>query len=186
MKESIIDKLKKGEIGVMPTDTIYGIVGSALNQKTVERIYLLRKRSQDKPFIILISSIEDLNKFNIRLTDKQLEFLKKVWPNQVSIILPITDQRFEYLHRGTNSLAFRFPKKEQLLKVLKEVGPMVAPSANIEGLKLAESINEAKKYFGDEVSFYEDEGIIKAQASTLIKLNEDGAYVVLREGNFRV
>ena len=60
---------------VIPTDTIYGIVGSALNPQVVERIYKLRKRAQDKPMIIIMSSIDDLKKFNVKLTEKQKEFL---------------------------------------------------------------------------------------------------------------
>ncbi|MEK7522400.1 MAG: Sua5/YciO/YrdC/YwlC family protein [Patescibacteria group bacterium] len=51
--------LKNGGIGVIPTDTIYGIVGSALNKKTVERIYKLRRRNLKKPMIVLIGSIND-------------------------------------------------------------------------------------------------------------------------------
>ena len=53
--KKIIDQLKNGKIGIIPTDTIYGIMGSALKPEVVEKIYSLRERSKDKPFIILIS-----------------------------------------------------------------------------------------------------------------------------------
>ena len=53
MNNDLIETLKDGGIAVIPTDTIYGIVGSALNPQTVEKIYELRKRAKDKPFIIL-------------------------------------------------------------------------------------------------------------------------------------
>lgn len=168
--------LKKGKIGVMPTDTIYGIVGSALNPDTVEEIYRLRKRATDKPFIILISKFSDLKKFNIKLTDKQNKFLKKIWPNPISVVLPW----------GKKSLAFRMPKNKKLLELLKKVGPLVAPSANIAGKKPAETIKEAKKYFGNAVDFYVDGGEIKSKASTLVQLNEDGTFIVLRKGGYRV
>lgn len=184
--EQVIQLLRLGKIGVMPTDTIYGIVGSALNSKVVEEIYKLRKRAKDKPMIILISDLDDLRQFNIKLTDKQKEFLQKNWPSPLSVVLPCSDTRFDYLHRGTNSLAFRMPKKEMLLKIIQRAGPLVAPSANIEGEKPSENIGQASKYFGDKVDFYEDGGEIKSKPSTVIKLKSNALFVVLREGSFKL
>ena len=167
----IVNILKNGGIGVIPTDTIYGIVGSALNPQTVEKIYTLRKRSKNKPFIILISSLDDLKKFDVTLTKEQENFLKKIWPNPVSVVLP----------RGKNSLAFRMPKNKNLLDLLKRTGPLVAPSANIEGQKPAQTLDEAKKYFGDQVDFYIDGGELIAKPSALIELASSGIKV-LRPG----
>lgn len=183
MESRIIDLLKDGGIAVIPTDTIYGIVGSALNPQIVEKIYQLRKRALDKPMIILISSIDDLNKFDIRLTLKQKEFLENNWPNPLSVILEVTGDKFKYLHRGKNSLAFRMPKDKKLLDILKQTGPLVAPSANLQGGKPAENIDEAKKYFGDKVDLYVDGGNLTAKASTLINL-ADNKIKLLREGAF--
>lgn len=182
----IVKLLKKGKIGVIPTDTIYGIVGSALIPDTVEQIYKLRKRAAGKPFIILISSLNDLNHFNIQLTEKQVEFLKKVWPNPISVVLPVAGEKWRYLHSGTNSLAFRIPKDGKLVETLKQVGPLIAPSANFAGEKPSQNIDEAKIYFGDKVDFYVDGGTIKSDPSTLIQLNTDGTLVVLRKGSYNV
>ncbi|MDP3733556.1 MAG: L-threonylcarbamoyladenylate synthase [Candidatus Daviesbacteria bacterium] len=168
----IVNLLKKGEIGVMPTDTIYGIVGSALDPQTVEKIYQLRRRSKNKPFIILISSINDLKKFDIKLTKEQEVFLQKIWPNPVSVIL--------------YRLAFRMPKNKKLLVLLREVGPLVAPSANIEGKPPAQNIAQAKKYFGTSVTFYIDGGNIITEPSTLIELKDNGSFNILRQGNFKI
>jgi len=178
--------LKIGKIGVLPTDTIYGIVGSALNPESVEEIYILRKRAPDKPMIILISSLDDLQKFDIVLTNKQKETLEKIWPNPVSVILPCPNEKFSYLHRGKKSLAFRMPKDEIILKILKKVGPLVAPSANFEKEKPAETIVKAKKYFRDKVDFYVTGGRLKSKPSTIMQLFEDGTKIVLRKGSFKV
>lgn len=184
--DKVVELLKSGKIGVMPTDTIYGIVGSALNPDVVESIYRLRKRTSDKPMIILISGLNDLNHFNILLTKEQKNFLKINWPNPLSVVLPCISAKFAYLHRGKKSLAFRIPDSDQLLEILKKVGPLVAPSANSERNKPAETITDAKKYFGNNASFYVDGGRIKSKSSTIIQLYEDGTRIVLREGSFRV
>jgi L-threonylcarbamoyladenylate synthase len=85
MKTALL--LKEGAIGVIPTDTIYGICTSAFNRKSVEKVYKLRKRNPKKPCIILISSFDDLEKFNVSLNFWQRKILEKLWPGKVSVVL---------------------------------------------------------------------------------------------------
>ncbi len=165
--------LKAGGVGVMPTDTLYGLLASAFNERAINRIYELKGRTVDKKSIILISSIGDLKAFNIAPTEEQQNILARLWPGPVSIIL----------HRD---LAFRIPDDKQLISFLKESGPCIAPSANPEGLAPAETVEEAKKYFGDNVDFYIDGGKRVGLASTLIKLDEHGNITVLRQGSTQV
>jgi L-threonylcarbamoyladenylate synthase len=177
----LADILKKGAVGVLPTDTLYGLVGSAFSEDAVEKIYKLKERDSKKPLIILISSIQDLKKFEIKLNKKAEEILKKIWPGKVSVIFPVKSKKFVYLHRGTKSLALRLPKKEALIDFLKQSGPLVAPSANREGEKPALNIKKAKRYFGERISFYVDSGILRSKPSTVITFKK-GKVVVLREG----
>ena len=181
----VIRLLKARKVGIIPTDTIYGIVGLALNPKTVEEIYNLRKRAKDKPMIILISDLSDLEKFDVKVSKQTEEILKRLWPNPVSIVLPCPNEKFTYLHRGGKTLAFRMPKDKWLRDLLKEVGPLVAPSANIEGEPVAETVEGAKKYFGGKVDFYLDKGKIPPSPSTLIEI-KDSEIKVLRQGNFNI
>lgn len=176
--ESII--LEDG-VGVIPTDTIYGIVGSALSRRAVSRIYRLRHRQPDKPMIILIGSKSDLRRFGVLLDARTSHVLSEVWPGTVSVILPCAPKNFSYLHRGQGTLGFRLPAEKDLRTFLKHTGPLVAPSANLEGKPPAKTIREAENYFGAKVDFYIDKGIIIAEPSTLIELQK-GKIVVLRKG----
>jgi L-threonylcarbamoyladenylate synthase len=168
-------ELKQGKIGVIPTDTVYGIVGSAFDKKAVEKIYELKKRNLKKPMIVLISSLKDLNLFNVKIDKKTAD---KYWPGKTSIILPV--KKFEYLHRGKKTLAFRFPDNETLIKILKISGPLVAPSANIEGKEPATTTEEAKKYFGEKINFYLGAGKLKGKPSKIISLKK-GKIEVIRK-----
>jgi len=168
-------------ISVIPTDTIYGLVGSALNKKTVEKIYHLRKRNKKKPMIILIDNIKDLKLFSINIEKPQKKILNKVWPGKVSVILPCPSKKFAYLHRGTKQLAFRLPKNKWLINFIKQTGPLVAPSANFEGEPPARNIEEAKKYFGDKVDLYVS-GKTSKKSSTIIGLNKKGNIELIRPG----
>ncbi|HAV11651.1 MAG TPA: threonylcarbamoyl-AMP synthase [Candidatus Moranbacteria bacterium] len=184
LKKEIVPVIREGGIGVLPTDTLYGIVGSALRRETVERIYKLRKRNLKKPMIILISSWENLRIFDIKISRKQKKFLKEVWPGKVSVVLDCDCDNFDYLHRGTRSLAFRVPDEKWLRKFLEKTGPLVAPSANFEGEKPATTKQEAKGYFGENVDFYVDLEKLESAPSMIIKLEDDGNFSVLREGGF--
>lgn len=189
MKETqnlLADILLAGEVGVLPTDTLYGLVGCALKKKTVEKIYALRKRSFQKPCIILLSSFKDLTSFDIKLTCAQKEKVQKIWPEKISVVFACDQEKFAYLHRGTRSLAFRVPKNAWLRKLLVRTGPLIAPSANFEGIKPAVTIAEAKKYFGESVAFYVEAGRLEGQASTLVKMDFEGRIKVLREGAVRI
>ncbi|MDI6733908.1 MAG: L-threonylcarbamoyladenylate synthase [Patescibacteria group bacterium] len=170
MYKKEIKILKNCGIGIMPTDTIYGLVGRALSQRAVKRVYEVRKRDLNKPFIILISSLADLRLFGIELNKRTSGLLKKIWPGPVSVILPCPHKKFSYLHRGTNSLAFRLPKLKWLRDLLKQTGPLVAPSANLSGKLPAKNIKEAKKYFGSKADFYIDFGEIESPPSSLIEI----------------
>lgn len=178
-------KIKNGEIAVIPTDTIYGIVGSALNQKTVERIYKLRRRNSLKPMIILIESKKQILDLGVNLSDAQFNMLFSLWPNPLSIVVEVKSKDLSYLHRGMNSLAFRMPDNQFLLKLLKITGPIVAPSANFEGEPPALSVEDAVKYFQDKVSFYIDGGELKSKPSTVAKL-DGGKLKVLRDGAAKI
>jgi L-threonylcarbamoyladenylate synthase len=175
--------LSEGAIGVIPTDTIYGICTSALNKKAVEKVYKLRKRNPKKPCIILISQLADLKKFKIKLNKFQKNILDKIWPGRISVILPCNSSEFFYLHRGTKTLAFRLPQNRLILEILKISGPLIAPSANFEGEKPAKTVNEAKKYFKNQI-FYLNRGKLKNKPSTLIDLTSNNIKIIRKGTDF--
>ncbi|MFZ2975401.1 MAG: L-threonylcarbamoyladenylate synthase [Candidatus Moraniibacteriota bacterium] len=178
-------KLKNGAIAVIPTDTIYGLSTNALLKDSVERIYHIKGRAFEKPLIILISKISDLVLFNIKINKDTQNILEKIWPGKVSVILPCPSKKFHYLHRGNNSLAFRLPAKNDLVNLLNITGPLASTSANPEGKSPAKTIKEAKKYFGNSVNFYVDEGPQESLPSTLIKI-KNGKIEILRQGEIDV
>lgn len=181
----LIALILRGGIGVLPTDTIYGLVGLALSKETVKQLYQLRRRNPLKPFIILIADISDLQLFNIKLSSSGRVILNKYWPGKISFILSCPDRKLSYLHRNTKSLAFRLPKDRKLINLLKKTGPLIAPSANLEGKKPADTIKEAYGYFKDKIDFYVDKGALKSKPSTLVSLNK-GKLQILRLGAIKI
>ncbi len=186
--DEIVDKLITGGIAVIPTDTVYGIVAKAMNAAAVGNLYAVRERDQNKPCIVLISSLSDLNLFSVILTSKQKEVLSAIWPGLFSVILPCAEKTLTYLHRGKNTLAFRLPANQKTLAIIKKTGPLVAPSANPQGKPIARNITEAKNYFGNKVNGYLDGGFCDGKPSTLleflgnkVKILRQGAGIIPNE-----
>lgn len=176
-----IAALRRGGVGVLPTDTLYGVLGKALSPSVVARIYRIKGRSPRKPFIILLGSVRDLGRFGVCPSAPEREILASLWPGKVSVVFRCASKRFRYLHRGTKTLAFRVPRKKTLVALLESVGPLAAPSANPEGKRPARTLREARDYFGNRVDFYISGGRVEGKPSTLVRI-ENGSLRVLRRG----
>lgn len=178
--ENLTESLNSGEVGLLPTDTIYGLSCSAYNKDSVERIYDIKGREKHSPLIVLISDISDLKKFRIQLNKKVEQMLTANWPGTISFILPAS-AGFDFLTHDAKGLAFRVPDDRGLLLLLQKTGPLVSTSANPSGQPPARNISEAKDYFGDKLDFYVDAGELVSEPSTLVDLTGKRP-VVLRQG----
>jgi L-threonylcarbamoyladenylate synthase len=182
LDEHVVEMLKNGAVGLLPSDTIYGLSAVALNKEAVERIHELKDRDYNKPLIVLIASMEQLN--SLGLNKEQAEQAQNYWPGPLSVIFKSSDIP-EWLQLGNASLAVRMPDKDELRDLIAITGPIVSTSANLQGEKPAESVEEAKKYFNDYLDFYVDVGELNGQSSTLVKI-ENSQLKVVRQGVYKL
>lgn len=174
---AIAKYLIAGKIGVLRTDTLYGLVCQANNQAAVERVYRAKVRDDGKSPIVLIANQQQL--FDVpSQTTKQ--FLETVWPGKVSVVLPSVNAP-GWIERGNKSVAYRLPEGTFLQNLLTQTGLLIAPTANIQGRPLAQTIEQAIACFGDEVDFYVDGGEVTDNTpSQLLRLKADGEIERLR------
>jgi L-threonylcarbamoyladenylate synthase len=178
---NLIDMLQRGSIGVLLTDTLYGLVARANDADAVERVYEARGRDREKPCIVLIEDTKQIwDKDSLTATHSMV--MEQHWPGKVSIILPIAGKTPDFVHRGHNgTVAFRMPDDLELRRLLAQTGPLIAPSANIAGQPPATDIAQAEAYFGDRVDFYVDSGPrSQGEPSRLLQPEPDGTVRVLR------
>lgn len=177
----LIKLLKSGAVGVMPTDTVYGVVCSAADEAAVHRLYTLKHREQ-KPGTIIAASVDQLTELGLKA--RYLKAVEQFWPGPISVIIPTHD--LGYLHLGKQSLAVRLPSETELQKLLQQTGPLLTSSANLPGEPVATTTAEAKAYFGDALDFYIDGGDMSGhKPSTLLRIIDD-AVEVLRHGDVDV
>ncbi|HEX5447613.1 MAG TPA: L-threonylcarbamoyladenylate synthase [Candidatus Saccharimonadales bacterium] len=198
--EQIVSLLKGGGVGLLPSDTIYGLSCRALDEQAVERICRLKGRDSDKPLIVLISDIKMLDllashqnpsgavgnriakhqDFGARLSKEMKAITGKYWPGPISFILPMPGVA-DWLQRGTRTLAIRLPDYPKLLQLINKVGPIISTSANFQGDEPAVTVTEARRAFDDKLDFYVDVGQLNNPPSTLA-IVKDGRLVVVRQG----
>lgn len=177
----IINRINKGEVGVLPTDTLYGLVAKASNQNAVKKLYDIKSR-KDKPGTLIAANINQLVELGFKR--RYLTVVEKYWPGAISVVIPL-GKTLNYLHQGKQSLAVRIPDKLKLLKILIKTGPLLTSSANLPGQRPAKNIDQAKKYFGKSVDYYVDDGALDNQPSTVIRVVDD-TIEVLRKGKVKI
>jgi L-threonylcarbamoyladenylate synthase len=178
--DKVVQVLKEGGIVCAPTDTIYGLLADAGNRKAVEKLYELRRPS-GRPFIVLIPDVEDALNFDIRMPRLGFALLS----SGLTVILQKRTTIPTYLTRWRKSLALRVPIQGTFItKLMKEFGgPLVAPSANPEGMPPARDVKEAMNYFGDKVDLYVRGARLEGKPSTIVKFITDKTIKIVREGN---
>jgi L-threonylcarbamoyladenylate synthase len=176
----VADKLRQpGAVGIIPTDTLYGLAARAEDSVAVERLYALKNRQQ-QPGTLIAASIDQLEKLGLKR--RYLTAVEHYWPDAVSVIIPCADPALRYLHQGKMSLAVRLPKPTELRELLEATGPLLTSSANHPGEPPAINSEQAQQYFGEQVDLYVDGGDLSDhQPSTIIRVVDD-AVEVIREG----
>lgn len=179
--QALVDLIKNGAMGIIPTDTVYGLVCSAANEQAVSRLYSLKSR-ESKPGTVIAASVEQL--VNLGMKARYLKPVEMYWPNPISVIIP--NYELKYIHVGLGGIAVRLPDDKKLRILLEKVGPLLTSSANQPGEAEATTIKEAQDYFGADVDFYIDGGDLSdRRPSTLIRVVDD-AVEVLRQGAVKI
>ena len=181
----IVNCLQDGGVVVLPTDTLYGLVASIHNEEAVERVYVLRGRDADKPCIILVADVSQIPDTD-HWTDAHWHIAHRYWPGKLSLVAPVGETTPEYLHRGTHTLAYRVPADANLRELLAATGPLIAPSANMQGHEPATTVGEARDYFSDQVDAYVEGGRRSDTTPSTVVTIKDGRPVVLRQGAVQI
>jgi L-threonylcarbamoyladenylate synthase len=170
--------LINGGVGIIPTDTLYGIVACAANKKAVERMYSLKQRDH-KPGTIIAANAKQL--IDLGVDKNHLNKAKQWWPGSLSVETPLGDS-LSYLHQNTGRQGIRIVADETVRQLLEQTGPLVTSSANRPGEAPANTVEEAYQYFGDSVDFYVDGGNrFGCQPSTIVRIANDGLEMI-RQG----
>src|SRR3989338_4385998 len=157
--------LHSGGIIIYPTDSSYGLGCIPKFKESVKKINRIKKRTKNKPLLVLIDSINSMKKY-AEINSTALKLSRKFHPGQLTII---ADKKSS-IPREVNEkeIAFRIPKNNFCLKLLKKIKePLISTSLNLSGKKSAYNSIELKKFEGKADLVIDAGNLRKAKPSTL-------------------
>jgi L-threonylcarbamoyladenylate synthase len=175
--------IKNGGVIVFPTQYLYGLGADALNDKAVDRIFEIKQRSYDKPFLVLIPNRKDLTKFVQHGSLTAEHIMNCFWPGAVTLIFKAKDTLPTNLTADTGKIGIRMPHHPVALALSMAVGvPLTATSANITGDLGCSTVSDIDPRISDKVDLILDAGPLKGGiGSTVVDVNVDPP-IILREG----
>ena len=180
--EKSINILKRGELLLYPTDTVWGIGCDATNSEAIEKIYTLKKRHESKALICLVSDFKMLNQYVEEVPEVAYDILKYAHkPTTVIYDRPI--RIAENLVASDDSLAIRVVQDEFCKKLIRKLRrPIISTSANISGAPTPATFQEISKDILEGVDYVVNLHRNKkaAKPSAIIKLSTDGTVRVIR------
>ncbi|MEE9594722.1 MAG: L-threonylcarbamoyladenylate synthase [Candidatus Hydrothermarchaeales archaeon] len=176
-----ISVLRDGGLVVYPTDTLYGLGCDALNEEAIKKVFTIKKRPEDKPLSIAVSSIGMMEKY--AYVTPLADFLaKKFLPGALTVILPKKNLP-DILTSNKEDVAIRVPDNEVALKLIESLGrPITATSANLSGMEPPTTPNDAMRQIDADLIL--DSGDLESKVpSTLVDLT--GKPRLLRAGKIK-
>ncbi len=175
-----ITSIKKGEIVVFPTDTVYGIGCDPYNQNSIKSIYQIKNRSPSKLFPILGFSKKELSEIAF-FDERANKIAEKYWPGEITLVLKLKDDKLKKILKLDEKIAVRVPNNACILSILKECKLIVGTSANISDSKSFRDPEECIRNISG-YDLFVDGGIIpNKRESTVIDIDKE--IKVLRKGN---
>lgn len=150
--------ISRGELIVLPTDTVYGVGADAFNPAAVQRLLDAKGRGRNQPPPVLVPGRATLTALTESVPEPVERLVEELWPGGLTIVLPAQPSLMWDLGDTQGTVAVRMPDLHATLELLEETGPLAVSSANLTGRDAAIAVTAAKQMLGESVSMYLDNG----------------------------
>jgi len=148
----------RGELVVLPTDTVYGVAADAFSPDAVQRLLDAKGRGRQSPPPVLVPGVPTLDALAEVVPPVVRELVTAFWPGPLTVILPARSSLVWDLGETRGTVALRMPDNRIALELLSETGPLAVSSANRTGEPAATTAAEAVEQLGDSIAVYLDGG----------------------------
>ena len=148
----------RGELVVVPTDTVYGVAADAFQPKAVARLLAAKGRGRQSPPPVLIPGIPTMEALAETVPPEVRTLVDAFWPGGLTVILPARSSLQWDLGDTDGTVALRMPSNRVVLEILSETGPLAVSSANLTGQPAAMTAAQAFDMLGDSVAVYLEDG----------------------------
>jgi tRNA threonylcarbamoyl adenosine modification protein (Sua5/YciO/YrdC/YwlC family) len=165
--------IARGQLVVLPTDTVYGIAADAFNAEAVQALLDAKGRTRQSPPPVLVPNIKTARALAEYLPEAFIQLAETFWPGALTMIVSAQPSLTWDLGETKGTVALRMPDHKIALALLEETGPLAVSSANLTGAPAATTSAQAEGYLLDAVEVFLDGGPSpKAEASTILDLTD--------------
>lgn len=150
--------IARGELVVLPTDTVYGVAADAFSPQAVQRLLDAKGRGRQSPPPVLVAGVTTLEALVESVPGAVRSLVDAFWPGGLTIVLPAQPSLSWDLGETRGTVAVRMPAHRLALELLEETGPLATSSANLTGRAAAVVADDARAMLGDSVAVYLDDG----------------------------
>lgn len=180
-----VEVLSNGGIVIFPTETLFALVGNALDKSVINKIYKIKKRPINKPFSVFVKNINDINKVAIIKNSIENKIIEEFMPGSITIILNKKAIISNLITANLDTVGIRIPSNKIALKILDKLNfPLVSTSANISNEHNINNIDELINTFKDDVDIIINGKINDKILPSTVLTVIDNEVVILREGCF--
>jgi len=181
--DEAVDALRRGDVIVFPTETLYGLGADALNGEAVEKVFQLKGRDPRNPIPVLVADPEMLNALIAEVPPVAQKLMECFWPGPLTLVLPARRGIPKPLRNASGGVGVRISSHPIATQLVKALGrPLTATSANPSGKKPARDPLEAKSYFAGKIEVFLDGGTLTSKSgSTVVDVTGD-TIKFIREG----
>ena len=162
----IADTLLRGGVVLLPTDTIYGLHALANDARAVQRIVDNNGRGEDKPFVVIGASRDQLERAGAVFNDLARKVVDELWPGPLTAVVPLNQPIAA--SRGATTIAVRVPAVDRLRQLLEKTGPLASTSANRSGEPPLRDPKTMSRQLQDALDAVVDEGPREGEPSTIV------------------
>ncbi|HWH98517.1 MAG TPA: L-threonylcarbamoyladenylate synthase [Pseudolysinimonas sp.] len=153
----------RGELVVIPTDTVYGVAADAFAPAAVQRLLDAKGRDRTAPPPVLVPGIPTLDALTEFVPDEVRALVARFWPGGLTVVLRARPTLEWNLGETRGTVAVRMPNQRIALELLAETGPLAVSSANRTGEPAAMTAAEAEAALGDSVAVYLEAGPVGSE-----------------------
>jgi tRNA threonylcarbamoyl adenosine modification protein (Sua5/YciO/YrdC/YwlC family) len=156
--EAAASAARRGDLVVLPTDTVYGVATDAFHAPGIEKLLAAKGRGRDFPLPVLVGRPTTVDGLTYALPDAARRLVEAFWPGGLTLIVRQAPSLAWDLGDAEGKVALRMPLHPVALELLRATGPLAVTSANRAGSPVPETADEAEEQLGDQVSVYLDAG----------------------------
>lgn len=179
--------LRQGKLVAIPTETVYGLAGNALDADAVTKIFVAKNRPYFDPLIVHVQSADSVKEYAEKIPSKGLELMKRFWPGPLTLLLPRKNIVPDLVTAGLDRVGLRCPDHPMTLDLLRSLPfPLAAPSANPFGYVSPTTPQHVNDQLGNGIEYILDGGECKVGVESTIVGFEDDGPIIYRLGGLRV